>query len=658
MKNRTKEKIWQNDTDNFALEEFLGYNNERVGLINENLGSKAFIWWFVVSCYFPIITACMGPIANTISVACLVEKWRYYGPDLDRIDYGPPAIFVVNILSLIVGFLSNFVLVLHFIGRLSYKKSQIINIFGWSIAATMLLVDVCVFAARDTGNGRHKTIGFWYAVATTVLYYGCTFTLLVHFIGFCLGKYPPKFNLMKNERTLMLFTLFFSILLIWGGGMFSRILHVTFGSALYFSTVSVLTVGLGDITPNDVATKILIMVFSFLGVVTLGLILAMTRSIIQESAGSTFFVHWVEVSRLATLDNIRKHDTKLTRREAYDVMMNIRRRAKRRQSFFSIIATMLVYVAFWNLGALVFKFAENWSYFNAMYFCFLCLITIGYGDFAPKTGAGRAFFVCWSLAAVPLMSAILSTVGESLFDLAKSADLTISKKLNLFRGFSPFVSLENRALNKIFTTSDASRNNRGDNEYYNVGNNDDSQDDDDDDNDDSQEGDDFDDTDVFDRGTLMSKLEDSPSDSGWESFHVSERTSHPSLYSFRSKLEKLPMLTQAMRKFRSISRKNKDYNLNYKQWNKLLQLYATPENVKRVTDSRFWLSDDSPLRFPLNEPNFAVAKIFAKMESFLEELLHNSLESPPDYSIPNVSNLSPIPRDSKSLRSRRRASSI
>lgn len=654
MKKRSEKKLGRKNVDNLAFDEFLGYNNQRVGLINENLASKAFIWWFVVSCYFPIITACMGPMANTISIACLVEKWRYYGTNHDHNDFGPPAILVVNILSLAIGFASNCVLVLHFVNRLSYKKSQTINIFGWTVAATMLTVDVCVFAARDTGNDRHKTIGFWYAVVAGVLYYGCTFTLLIHFIGFYLGKYPPRFNLMKNERTLMLFTLFFAVLLIWGGGMFSRILDVTFGVALYFSTVSILTVGLGDITPNDVATKILIMVFSFLGVITLGLILAMTRSIIQESAGSTFFVHWVEVSRLTALDNIRKHNTELTRREAYDVMMNIRKRAKRRQMFLSITVTLLIYVTFWNLGALAFKFAENWSYFNALYFCFLCLITIGYGDFVPKTGAGRAFFVCWSLAAVPLMSAILSTVGDSLFDLAKSADLTISRTFHL-REVKSFIPGENRALNAIFTTSNVFRNNAEDNEYYNEAYD---NDDDCEDNDDSQDDDDYDDSDVFDTGTLMSNLEDLTDYSAWKKFYVSEWLTPHSAYSFHSRLEKLPMLTQAIRKFRTISREKKNYNLSYRQWNKLLELYASPENVKRVANPRFWLSDESPLRFPLSEPDFAVAKIFAKMESFLEELHETSLESHPNYRKPSCPDISSIPRDSRGRHSRRRASSI
>lgn len=59
-----------------ALKESLSLNHERVSIIRCNAGSKYFITWFHISCYFPVFTACLGPIANTISIACVVERWR------------------------------------------------------------------------------------------------------------------------------------------------------------------------------------------------------------------------------------------------------------------------------------------------------------------------------------------------------------------------------------------------------------------------------------------------------------------------------------------------------------------------------------------------------------------------------------------------------
>ena len=166
------------------------------------------------------------------------------------------------------------------------------------------------------------------------------------------------------------------------------LLHITYGNALYFCTVSLLTVGLGDILPKSVGAKIMVLIFSLSGVVLMGLIVFMTRSIIQKSSGPIFFFHRVEKGRSKSWKRYMDGNKAFSEREAFDLMKCIRRTASRKQHWFSLSMTVAIFMGFWLLGALVFKFAENWSYFNCIYFCFLCLLTIGYGDFAPRTGAG------------------------------------------------------------------------------------------------------------------------------------------------------------------------------------------------------------------------------------------------------------------------------
>lgn len=615
-----------------ALEESLQFNNARINIINADPTSSTFVSWFIISCYFPVITACLGPVANTISIACVVEKWRTIRESTGEavtdasIVQDPTGIFVVNVISLVLGFISNIVLMLHFANKISYQKSQLINISGWTVAGGMLLIDVIVCGTRDFPPTYSRSIGFWYAAITSGLYFGCTFTLSIHYIGFIRGRYPPKFNLIKNERSLMLFTVFLSILLIWGGGMFSRLLHISYGNALYFSIVSILTIGLGDILPRSVAAKIMVLIFSILGVITMALILVMTRGIIQESSGPIIFFHRVEVQRAIEMQKILDGKVSFTKEEAFDKMVHIRHVARRKQELFSTFMTLGIFVVFWNLGGLVFMFAEDWSYFNSIYFAFLCLITIGYGDFAPKTGAGRAFFVVWALAAVPLMSAILSTLGDVLFSLAESLDLSVAKRFKL--GLRAIVLKGGSSLNALILNSDEIL-------PEEEGEEDEETEDADDDTDKTNTNVQVQEPPRSDyltdeRAALKRKPfdDDVCEDLGMTPIRLARGSSHQTTIATRqeiiySKLEKLQGLLVAMKKFRKIARKTKNYSLTFQQWDDICRLYAVSDDSKMLADPNFWLSENNPLRFPLDQPHFALMKMFNKIEEMINELIED-----------------------------------
>ena len=73
------------------------------------------------------------------------------------------------------------------------------------------------------------------------------------------------------------------------------------------------------------------------------------------------------------------------------------------------------------------------TYFQGLYFCYVSLLTIGYGDQAPISNPGRPFFVLWSLIAVPTMTILISDLGNTVIDKFKQgtfklADFTVLPK--------------------------------------------------------------------------------------------------------------------------------------------------------------------------------------------------------------------------------------
>jgi len=84
----------------------------------------------------------------------------------------------------------------------------------------------------------------------------------------------------------------------------------------------------------------------------------------------------------------------------------------------------------WCVGAVVFQKAEkriqDMTYFEALYFCYVSLLTIGYGDFSPKSNAGKPFFVVWSLVAIPTMTILVSDMGKTVISAYNRGTFTLA----------------------------------------------------------------------------------------------------------------------------------------------------------------------------------------------------------------------------------------
>jgi potassium channel subfamily K len=107
-------------------------------------------------------------------------------------------------------------------------------------------------------------------------------------------------------------------------------------------------------------------------------------------------------------------------------MRKIQSGAAKRRKWMSLGLSALAALTLWFLGAVVFHFAEikqQWSYFEALYFAYTTLLTIGYGDLQPTSNSGKPFFVVWSLLAVPTLTILISNMGDTV--VKSFADLTI-----------------------------------------------------------------------------------------------------------------------------------------------------------------------------------------------------------------------------------------
>jgi len=71
-----------------------------------------------------------------------------------------------------------------------------------------------------------------------------------------------------------------------------------------------------------------------------------------------------------------------------------------------IITTLLVII----VGMIAYHFLEGWSWLDALYFSFITLTTIGFGDFAPQTDAGKIFTIFYIIVGIGIILAFINTI--------------------------------------------------------------------------------------------------------------------------------------------------------------------------------------------------------------------------------------------------------
>lgn len=131
-------------------------------------------------------------------------------------------------------------------------------------------------------------------------------------------------------------------------------------------------------------------------------------------------------------------------KDRFEAMRKIQESTTAFKRWWALTLSVIAFGVLWCVGAAVFWRAEQKSqgmtYFEALYFCYVSLLTIGYGDLSPKSNAGRCFFVVWSLIAVPTMTLLISDMGDTVIRSFKHgtfriADFTVLPKHGIWRAF-------------------------------------------------------------------------------------------------------------------------------------------------------------------------------------------------------------------------------
>ncbi|MCJ1407421.1 Potassium channel [Ptychographa xylographoides] len=261
------------------------------------------------------------------------------------------------------------------------------------------------------------------------------------------GHYPREFKLTMSQRTLMLQTISYLTYLECGAAVFAHIEGWMYVDAVYWANYTLLTIGIGDYSPATHLGRSLLFPFAIGGIIILGLVIGSIRSLVLDRGKKKLGARMVEKQRQRVVKKMQKkkkghdklnpvpeNDTKTPdgqsekerREEEFTIMRKVQEQAHSRRRWTALAISATAWLFLWLIGAVVFWKAEKnqgWTYFGAIYFSYVSLLTIGYGDFAPESNSGKAFFVFWSLLAIPTLTILISNMGDTVVKAIKDATL-------------------------------------------------------------------------------------------------------------------------------------------------------------------------------------------------------------------------------------------
>lgn len=376
------------------------------------------IRWYMFLNAFPIIATSMGPFANLCSCVSIADVWRRRFVDgVQHLPKDEPWVYTINAVSLASGCIANLALFLEFSQTVRMTPLEIIAVGGYYFSAISLLVliVVCQFVYYSSGEYQ-RFQGYWFGAIASALYFIGAFLLTANDIAHLRGMKLESKRLTQMQKRIIILNVILMVWLGMGGAVFAFLTDNTFGSGVYFCLGVCLTVAYGDIVPINNLGRALIIPYAWIGVLLIGLTIAAIVNAYKEVDGISLVYRRIESKRYKLYQKLKEQQSGNTPKEVFGMMRNICMQQKSKTEGRAVIIMIFVFIFFWLVGSMVFSFTEPaWSYFDAIYFSGLSFVANGFGDYTPTSPGSRAFFCIWAIAALPMMTSLISGLNDKVF---------------------------------------------------------------------------------------------------------------------------------------------------------------------------------------------------------------------------------------------------
>ncbi|KAF8804602.1 voltage-gated potassium channel [Phlegmacium glaucopus] len=238
----------------------------------------------------PIISGVLIPFSILLSIPGLTARW-YIKTDENHVtlDTRPnPLLLDLGMgFSMACGVLANICLVVRFAERNVLWMTWLCIVF-LTLHDIINICAVTIFGVQHRFNdGFTYGQSFWFTVCSTIASTATNITLAIDY-----SRTKDFVNcgsgLTHKQRSLVIIIIVLLSYLALGSLIQSFILHVSFIDALYFSLVSIETIGFGDLRPISAGTRIFSSFYIAGGMLNLALAVALLREVLLEGVAIGF----------------------------------------------------------------------------------------------------------------------------------------------------------------------------------------------------------------------------------------------------------------------------------------------------------------------------------------------------------------------------------